>query len=300
LKRNAEIFHSVDRFGRSDGQDRYSMRSAPIEAHMEADLEGLQVALGHRFSRPELLLCALTHRSLANEQALEAGAEESSRAGDNERLEFLGDAVIGLVVAEALFQLHPEWREGELTVVRAQLVSRQHMAEVAAAIDLGGYLRLGRGEDRAGLRRAGTVLSNTMEAVLGAVYLDGGLEPVKAFARRHLTGEAADQLAQELRSGAALGNYKSALQEYMQGARAGSPVYKVKAESGPDHRKRFLVEVRLRPEEGEPGKPLARGVGSTKKHAEQDAARRALSRLMAIAAKAAAAADGAKEEELRA
>jgi ribonuclease-3 len=120
-----------------------------------------------------------------------------------------------------------------------------------------------------------------MEAVMGALFLDGGLEPVRVFARRAVLGEAAEQLARDLRSGAALGNYKSALQEHLQAAKAGSPVYKVKSESGPDHRKRFLVEVRLKAAEGEPGKALARGMGSTKKHAEQDAARRALDRLRA-------------------
>lgn len=243
---------------------------------MESVISDLEAALGHTFSQPELLIRALTHRSLANEQAMEKGDEDSS--GDNERLEFLGDAVLGLVVAEALFLLNPEWREGELTRMRARLVSRQHMAEVAAAIQLGRHLRLSRGEDRSGLRRKSTVLSNTMEAVLGALFLDGGLEPVRAFVRRHVMGAAAEELARELRSGAALGNYKSALQEHLQAAHAGSPVYKVKSESGPDHRKRFLVEVRLK-EQGEPGKPLARGVGTTKKLAEQDAARRALTRL---------------------
>jgi len=255
-----------------------------IGAIVESVLSELELAIGHRFSRPELLLRALTHRSLANEQAAEHPA-------DNERLEFLGDAVLGLVVAEAMFLRYPDWREGELTRVRAQLVSRQHMAEVAAAVDLGRHLRLSRGEDRTGLRRKSTVLSNTMEAVLGAVFLDGGLEPVREFVRRHVMGEAAEQLARELRSGEALGNYKSALQEHLQGARLGVPVYKVKSESGPDHHKRFLVEVRLKRADGEPGssaspvlarwdgKPLARGLGSTKKHAEQDAARRALARL---------------------
>jgi ribonuclease-3 len=123
-----------------------------------------------------------------------------------------------------------------------------------------------------------------MEAVMAALFLDGGLEPVRAFARRSIMGQAAEQLAEELRSGAALGNYKSALQEHLQAARAGVPVYKVKSESGPDHRKRFLVEVRLKPSETEPGKPLARGTGSTKKYAEQDAARRAILRLTAKSA----------------
>ena len=135
---------------------------------------------------------------------------------------------------------------------------------------------------------------------MAALFLDGGLEPVRAFARRSIMGEAAEQLAEELRSGAALGNYKSALQEHLQGTRAGTPVYKVKSESGPDHRKRFLVEVRLKPGDDEPGKPLARGMGSTKKRAEQDAARRALARLTATADKAgkpASVEPGEDEEE---
>jgi ribonuclease-3 len=259
---------------------------------MEAVLSELEAALGYGFANPELLTRALTHRSLANEQS-EHG--EHDPAQDNERLEFLGDAVLGLVVAEAMFQLHPEWREGELTRVRAQLVSRQHMAEVAESLQLGRHLLLSRGEDRSGLRRKSTVLSNTMEAVLGALFLDGGLDPVRAFVRNHVMGKAAEQLAEELRSGAALGNYKSALQEYLQAERTGTPVYKVKSESGPDHRKRFLVEVRLKPGEGEPGKPLARGLGTTKKHAEQDAARRALARL--TSAKSKLPANGTASEE---
>jgi ribonuclease-3 len=242
-------------------------------------LTELESALGHTFATPDLLVRALTHRSLANERILEGLDEEVPGASDNERLEFLGDAVLGLVVAEAMFLLHPEWREGELTRVRAQLVSRQHMAEVGATLDLGRHLRLSKGEDRSGLRRKSTVLSNTMEAVIGALFLDGGLEPVRTFVRRHVMAEMIEQLAHELRSGAALGNYKSALQEYLQAVRAGAPVYRVKSESGPDHRKRFLVEVRLPPADGGPGTPLARGVGRTKKHAEQDAARRALAKL---------------------
>ena len=263
---------------------------------MEAVLGELEVALGHRFARPELLVRALTHRSLANERGaneragheatLESIQAEAAGAGDNERLEFLGDAVLGLVVAEALFLLHPEWREGELTRIRAQLVSRQHMAEVGLAIGLGKYLLLSRGEDKSWLRRKSTVLSNSMEAVLGALLLDGGLEPVRAFVRRWVMGEAVEQLAEELRAGAALGNFKSALQEHLQAAGAGVPVYRVKSESGPDHHKRFLVEVRLKSSDGAPGKSLARGMGGTKKNAEQDAARRALERLKAAEKKA--------------
>jgi ribonuclease III len=280
-------------------------RTETIEAPVEVELNELEVALGHDFASRDLLVRALTHRSLANQQAQSdhapAAKDEEiagpiAGPGDNERLEFLGDAVLGLVVAEALFESHPEWHEGELTRVRSQLVSRQHMAEVAMAIGLGIHLRLSRGEDRSGLRYKSTVLSNTMEAVMAALFLDGGLEPVRTFARRWVMGEAAEHLAEELRSGAALGNYKSALQELLQAERTGTPVYKVKSESGPDHRKRFLVEVRLKAENGEPGVALARGMGGTKKHAEQDAARRALERLTAKTAATGAESAGAKEE----
>lgn len=252
---------------------------------METALTELEKAIGHEFAQPELLVRALTHRSLANERALEDGKDGAKTEEDNERLEFLGDAVLGLVVGEALYLMHPEWTEGELTRARAHLVSRQHMAEVAAQIGLGIHLRLSRGEDRSGLRRKSTVLSNTMEAVIGALFLDGGLETVRAFTRRYVIADAVEQLAEDLRAGAALGNYKSALQERLQAARAGTPVYRVKNESGPDHHKRFLVEVRLKPVDGEPGRALARGIGSTKKVAEQDAARRALVRMAAAGAK---------------
>jgi ribonuclease-3 len=254
-------------------------------ARVEVDLAELESALGHGFDRRDLLLRALTHRSLANERAGNDSPMKNGKfdaTGHNERLEFLGDAVLGLVVAEALFKAHPEWHEGELTRVRAQLISRQHMAEVAAAIELGNHLRLSRGEDKGGLRRKNTVISNTMEAVLGALFLDGGLEPVREFVHRRVMGATEEQLARELLSGEALGNYKSALQEHLQAVKAGAPVYRVKSESGPDHRKRFLVEVRLTDAESEPAKPLARGMGSTKKLAEQDAARRALERLASV------------------
>ncbi len=283
---------------------------------MAADLAELEAALGHHFAVPDLLVRALTHRSLANEQALHDAQQDHvggvtqivkttvgkitlKQAGDNERLEFLGDAVLGLVVAEALFSAHPDWHEGELTRIRAQLISRQYMAQVAETIGLGSHLRLSKGEDKSGLRRKSTVLSNTMEAVIGAIFLDGGLEPVRAFVRRQVLGETVEQLAQELQSGAALGNFKSALQEHLQAERAGTPVYRVKSESGPGHRKRFLIEVRLKAEAGEPGTPLARGVGTTKKRAEQDAARRALERLLAggPGAMAAHESDGIEEEE---
>jgi ribonuclease-3 len=295
-------FHSP-RVGNAGGRLRRKRNFD--EEHVEAVLDELETALGHAFATRDLLVRALTHRSLANErganerganerganerganerganeQAVEIGQTLLASTGDNERLEFLGDAVLGLVVAEALFRAHPEWHEGELTRVRAQLVSRKHMAEVAQTVDLGKHLRLSRGEERGGLRNKATVLSNSMEAVIGAMFVDGGLTAVTGFVLKHVIGEAGEQLAHELLSGEALGNYKSALQEYLQSARAGTPAYRVRGESGPDHRKRFLVEVRLKAV-GEPGQALARGKGSTKKLAEQDAARLALERLKA-------------------
>ena len=279
-----------------------------------ADLTPLELALGHKFARPELLIHALTHRSQAYELAMETAGKldelerpSHERPGlertDNERLEFLGDAVLGLVVADALFQSHPDWQEGELTRMRAHLVSRRHMAEVAQAIGLGQHLRLGRGEERSGGRKKAAILANAMEAVIAAMYLDagaaagrgsglgaglgsrtaGGLGAVRRFAAEHILGSAADDLARELLSGAALGDHKSALQEHLQATHAGVPVYLVESESGPDHRKRFQVEVRLRSSDGEVGEALANGIGTTKKKAEQEAARRALALLAGLA-----------------
>jgi ribonuclease-3 len=245
----------------------------------ESALTELESTLGHAFRSPDLLVRALTHRSLTRQIAQDAGKEESAAAEDNERLEFLGDAVLNLIVAEALFNLHPEWQEGELTRVRSRLVSREHMAQVAKTIELGNHLRLNKAEERSGLRRTSTVLSNSMEAVLGALFLDGGLEPVRAFTRTHVIGDEVKLLAEEIRTGAALGNFKSALQEKLQAERVGTPLYRVKSESGPAHRRKFLVEVRLTTEAGERTQLLARGTGRSKKTAEQDAARRALENL---------------------
>ena len=260
----------------------------------------LEAALGHTFARPALLIRALTHRSQAYELAMESGSSAESEMdatpeskwtkdhsrGDNERLEFLGDAVLGMIVAEALFQSNPEWQEGELTRMRANLVSRRHMAEVALVINLGDHLLLGKGEERSGGRKKVAILANAMEAVLAAMYLDaasgkpdrmeGGLGPVRRFAQKYILGSAADDLARELKSGAALGDHKSALQQRLQATHSGVPVYLVESESGPDHRKRFSVALHLKNLAGELSEALANGVGSTKKKAEQEAARRGL------------------------
>jgi ribonuclease-3 len=227
----------------------------------------LQEALGHTFRDQQLLVKALTHSSLAYEQTLEgrqAEGSSASREEDNEQLEFLGDAVLGLV-------------EGEWTRLRASLVSRRHLAQVAAAIDLGRFLRLGRGEERGGGRKKSTLLANCVEAIIAALYLDGGLAPVGVFVNRHVVAPYVNDLRHALDLGVSLGDHKTALQELLQAKKTGPPDYVLKAESGPDHRKRFLVEVRVA--EGSGPKAIARGVGTTKKRAEQEAARRAFEKL---------------------
>ena len=234
----------------------------------------LQGTLGHTFREPQLLVKALTHSSLAYEQALEGS---TPREEDNEQLEFLGDAVLGLVVAEILFRRFPDLHEGEWTRLRASLVSRRHLAQVASALDLGSYLRLGRGEERGGGRKKSTLLANCVEAVIAALYLDGGLTPVETFVNQHVVAPYVNDLRHALDLGVSLGDHKTALQELLQAQKTGPPEYVLKAEVGPDHRKRFLVEVRVAAGTGP--KPLARGVGTTKKRAEQEAARRAFEKL---------------------
>jgi ribonuclease III len=240
----------------------------------------LEEALGYSFRDPKLLVKALTHSSLAYEQTLEgrlANGTPGSREEDNEQLEFLGDAVLGLVVAEILFRRFPDLHEGEWTRLRASLVSRRHLAQVATALDLGPYLRLGRGEERGGGRKKSTLLANCVEAIIAALYLDGGLPAVEAFVNERVVAPYVSELRQALDRGVSLGDHKTALQELLQAQKTGPPAYVLKAESGPDHRKRFLVEVRL--PAGTTPKALARGVGTTKKRAEQEAARRAVEKL---------------------
>jgi ribonuclease III len=235
-----------------------------------AGLDSLEAAVGHPFMRQELLQQALTHRSFVAEHSAH-GAE--APAGDNERLEYLGDAVVGLVTAESLFRLYPELPEGALTRLRGALVSRRHLAEVARAIEMGKYLRLGRGEDRSGGRAKAALLANAMEAVIGAIYLDAGLDAARQLIEARVIAPTVKSLREQLTAGAGVGDFKSALQELLQARKQGQPEYRTTAESGPDHRKRFFVEVRAG------GEGLAEGSGPTRKIAEQDAARRALERL---------------------
>ncbi len=231
---------------------------------------------GHRFHDPGLLAWALTHRSLSYERAPEESAKPSS---DNEQLEFIGDAVLGLVVAEALFRRFPDSREGELTRLRASLVSRRHLAEVASSVDLGSMLLLGRGEEQSGGRRKPALLANALEAVIAAVYLDGGLDVARQFIDRVIISPSLPELQAAIETGGtfsgAIGDHKSALQEYMQSSGAGQPHYVLTAQSGPDHSKTFRVEVRVEESNGE-SRPIAESEGASKKQAQQQAARIAL------------------------
>ena len=236
--------------------------------------------LGHVFQRPELLTWALTHRSLAYESNPETNPAPTA---DNEQLEFVGDAVLGLAVAEGLFRRFPASREGELTRLRASLVSRRHLGEVAARIGLGLLLRLGRGEEQSGGRNKSAILANALEAVIAALYLDGGLSVARAFIDRHIVEPALPDLHFALENGntfsGAIGDHKSALQEHLQAIGAGQPRYVLTDESGPDHQKRFRIEVRIDDKAGG-SRSLAESEGTTKKQAQQEAARLAFRRLI--------------------
>jgi ribonuclease-3 len=232
-------------------------------------VEQLEAILQHHFAHPELLQRSLTHSSLAHER----DSAESQRE-DNETLEFLGDAIVGMVAAEFVFRQYPELSEGSLTRLRGALVSRKHLAEVAEGLNLGKYLLLGRGEERSGGRMKTALLANAMEAVIGAVYLDAGLQAAQRLIEARAIAPSVAALREQLTADAGMGDFKSALQELLQAGKQGQPEYRTTGETGPDHRKRFLVEVRVA------GNALAEGEGSTRKHAEQDAARRAIEKLL--------------------
>jgi ribonuclease-3 len=259
------------------------MTSRRKKSANEQSSETFPALFDHTFKRPELLTWALTHRSLAYENGSEASPDPSS---DNEQLEFVGDAVLGLAVAESLFRRFPHSREGELTRLRASLVSRRHLGAVAARIGLGAMLLLGRGEEQSGGRQKPALLANALEAVIAALYLDGGLATARAFIERHIIEPSLPDLHGALSAGetfsGAIGDHKSALQEYLQATGAGQPQYVLTAQSGPDHQKLFRVEVRI--PDGDGGtRALGESEATTKKQAQQQAARIAVERLLAEA-----------------
>ena len=226
------------------------------------EFDDLQQRIGYRFKDRGLLEHALTHRSRAAEDV-------SGGVYDNESLEFLGDAVLGLVVAEALFRRYPESSEGQKSKIKAAVVSTQSLARHAEAIRLGEHLLLGRGEEKTGGRFKQALLADAYEALIAALYLDGGLPAAATFLERELGVAIAAGAHQD-----AVGpDYKSALQERLQASGRGLPEYRVAAASGPDHRKVFTIEVVVS------GEILGTATGKAKKEAEQEAARLALLQL---------------------
>ena len=237
---------------------------------MRAQLALLEESLEYWFASAELLRRALTHSSAAHEAHTEIGSPDR----DNERLEFLGDSILGFLTSEALVERHPECREGELSRLRAQLVSATHLYSVACALDLGRYLELGRSEEMSGGRGKKTLLADALEALIAAIYLDGGVEPARAFVSRHvLNGSSAGDPARDLELQASITNFKSALQELAQSRKLPQPRYIIVEERGPEHSKTFTVEVRV-------GRDwTGRGEGSSKKVAAQRAAQHVYQRL---------------------
>ena len=231
----------------------------------------LQERLGYSFTSTLLLERALTHSSAVPElrAASIEGAENAAPAEDNERLEFLGDAVLELLASEYLLTNFPEWTEGQLSKSRARMVNARSLEVAARRLQLGEYLRLGRGEEKTGGREKPTLLADAFEAIVAAVYLDGGLDPARSLLKRalfeHAFLEDGERMAESDR--------KSALQEFLQGRGQPPAEYRLAGESGPDHQKVFQVEVWVG------GERLSNGHGSTKKEAEQRAASSALIRL---------------------
>src|SRR5713101_4967807 len=178
---------------------------------MDLDLTALQAALGHTFSRPHLLDRALTHSSHAHEESKASGADPNLEIQDNEQYEFLGDAVLGFVASQLLFERFPAFHEGQLSKLKAHLVSAGHLVSVAASMELGQYLRLGRGEERSGGRSKGTLLSDALEAVIAAMYLDAGVDKTRAFIIRRILEPELDRISTESASEFSLADYKSAL-----------------------------------------------------------------------------------------
>jgi ribonuclease-3 len=227
------------------------------------EFETLEQAISYRFRDRGLLEHAMTHTSRANEDV-------SGGVHDNESMEFLGDAVIGFVIADVMFREFPEFDEGEKSKTKASLVSTSTLARQAERLNLGEHLLLGRGEEKTGGRRKQALLADGYEALIAAIYLDGGIDHARAFITREFGA-----LLEEVRQHGAAGpeDYKSSLQELLQARDLPLPEYRLVGTLGPDHRKLFRVEVVVN------GEPLAESTGPSKKEAEQDAARVALGKL---------------------
>jgi ribonuclease-3 len=235
-------------------------RDMSIEAEL---LDRFEDNLGYRFRERSLLLRALTHRSYAHEHEDEAGL-----LLHNESLEFLGDAVLGFLISARIFRHFPDLNEGELSKIKAFLVSAVNLYKLAEDIHLGEYLRLSRGEEKTGGRRKRAILADAYEATLAAIYLDGGIEAASTFLERQL-GDSIEESAVDL----TYGDFKSALQERLHDLGQSEPSYQVVDELGPDHEKVFVIQVQI------DDQVVAQASGKTKKEAQQEAARLALQSL---------------------
>jgi ribonuclease-3 len=234
-----------------------------------SELEPLERRIGYRFKDRGLLEHALTHRSRVHEDA-------SGGVFDNESMEFLGDSVLGFVMADMLFREFPQHNEGQKSKLKASLVSAAALARLGEAIDLGQFLILGRGEEKTGGRRKHAIIADCYEALIAAVYLDGGIEPASDFIRRQFARLI--EGARQTGSGASFtDDWKSALQEWLQSNGRGLPIYRLADAIGPDHRKRFVVEVVV------DDQAIGRAEGRSKKEAAQAAAKAALEALSAAA-----------------
>jgi len=229
-----------------------------------SSIHDLESALGYSFTNTLLLTQALTHSSHAN--------EKSTGERDNEQLEFLGDSVLGFLVSDYLFRAHPNLTEGQLSRLKGFFVSSANLVKYAERVHLGSYLQLGKGEEKTGGRMKQALLVDGLEAVLGAIYLDGGMDEARRVMLRFLEPQMEDVGGSERQ----LTDFKTELQEQLQSGHLGRAEYIIASEQGPDHQKLFTVEVMIE------GESVARGVGLTKKAAEQAAARHALERLWAV------------------
>ncbi len=229
------------------------------------EFRAVEEALGYHFSDPGLLEHALTHRSKAHEDV-------SGGVRDNESLEFLGDAVLGLVIADRLFRECPDWDEGQKSKAKAMIVSTVSLARMGDELGLGQHLLLGRGEERTGGRRKRSLIADTLEAIIAAIYLDGGITAAEQFLERCFRPQLDAVRAGGLTPGL-MEDHKSAFQEFLQSHDMGLPDYRLIGETGPAHRKVFETEVYAE------DRPLARGEGHTKKESEQRAAEQALQKL---------------------
>ena len=243
----------------------------------------LEEALGHAFRRPELLEQALTHASYAREAESQApGADHP----DNEQMEFLGDAVLSYVVSQELFRRFPQYREGELSKLRAHIVSARRLLRPANELRIGEYLRLGRGEERSGGRHKSALLVDTLEAIIAALFLDAGLEMAHHFILSHILEPELAEISSHGKDLPVM-DYKSALQEAVHASGRLPARYLTVKEEGPDHRKMFTVEAHISPSPAGGEGFTCRSEGSTKKAAEQGAARLAWERLQLMQSRSA-------------